>query len=167
MSDRVIPMVTLGAALGCGLVAGVFFAFSSFVMPALGRLPAAQGILAMQAINLTAVTRWLMAALLGTAAACLVLAISSLVTWSEPGARLRLAGCILYLAGTILLTRAFHIPRNDALAAVQPDGAEAARLWARYLTEWTAGNHVRTAAALVAALLLILSLLARDPSPRG
>lgn len=47
--------VTLIAALGCGLVAGVFFAFSSFVMPALKRLPPAQGISAMQSINRLAV----------------------------------------------------------------------------------------------------------------
>ena len=32
---------TLATALGCGLVAGVFFAFSTFVMPALKRLPPA------------------------------------------------------------------------------------------------------------------------------
>jgi uncharacterized membrane protein len=32
---------TLVTALGCGLVAGVFFAFSSFVMPALARLTSA------------------------------------------------------------------------------------------------------------------------------
>jgi hypothetical protein len=35
---------------------GVFFAFSSFVMAALRRLPAAQGIAAMQSIHVTAVT---------------------------------------------------------------------------------------------------------------
>ena len=26
--------------VGCGMISGVFFAFSGFVMPALGRLPA-------------------------------------------------------------------------------------------------------------------------------
>lgn len=30
--------------LGCGLVAGVFFAFSTFIMSALARLKAAEGI---------------------------------------------------------------------------------------------------------------------------
>ncbi|WP_181824162.1 hypothetical protein [Chroococcidiopsis thermalis] len=34
----------LFAALGSGLVAGVFFAFSTFVMLALARIPSAQGI---------------------------------------------------------------------------------------------------------------------------
>ena len=40
--------------VGCSVIAGVFFTFSGFVMPALGRLPAPQGIAAMQAINVTA-----------------------------------------------------------------------------------------------------------------
>jgi uncharacterized membrane protein len=44
-------VLTVVAALGCGLNAGVFFAFSSFVMAALRRLPPAQGIAAMQSIN--------------------------------------------------------------------------------------------------------------------
>ena len=32
------------AALGCGLMAGVFFAFSTFVMKALSRIPQGEGI---------------------------------------------------------------------------------------------------------------------------
>ena len=62
---------TLATALGCGLVAGVFFAFSSFVMPALRRLPAAQGVAAMQSINRLAPTPVFMTALFGTALAAL------------------------------------------------------------------------------------------------
>ena len=47
--------VALAAAVGAGVNGGVFFAFSSFVMPALQRLPDAQGIAAMQSVNVTAV----------------------------------------------------------------------------------------------------------------
>lgn len=70
-------VLALLAALGCGLVGGAFFAFSSFVMPALGRLPGAEGIAAMQAINILAVTPAFMAALFGTAAVCLGLGAAS------------------------------------------------------------------------------------------
>jgi uncharacterized membrane protein len=56
MLDGLLFVLTLFAALGCGLVAGVFFAFSTFVMKALARLPAEQGIAAMQAINAAAAT---------------------------------------------------------------------------------------------------------------
>jgi uncharacterized membrane protein len=67
-----VPYVaTLAATLGCGLNTGVFFAFSTFVMPALKRLPAVQGIAAMQSINKLAVTPAFMAVLFGTAVAYL------------------------------------------------------------------------------------------------
>lgn len=63
---RAAHLLTVAAVLGCGLNAGVFFAFSGFVMAALRRLPAPQGIAAMQSINVTAVRPPLMAALFGT-----------------------------------------------------------------------------------------------------
>ena len=60
--DGFLFVLTLLAILGCGMIAGVFFAFSAFVMKALARLPAEQGIAAMQAINVAAVTFAFMAA---------------------------------------------------------------------------------------------------------
>lgn len=150
--------LTLLSALGCGLIAGVFFAFSSFVMKALGRLPPAQGIAAMQSINVAVITPSFLIVFLGTAATCVVLAISALSTWEKPGSSCLLAGSLLYLVGTILVTVAFHIPRNGALAAVDPASADGVRLWARYLVRWTAWNHVRTAAALAATAALSVGL---------
>jgi hypothetical protein len=46
MIDGRIHVLTVAAAVGSGVMAGVFFAFSTFVMRALGRLPAPQGIAA-------------------------------------------------------------------------------------------------------------------------
>ena len=54
--SRVLYIATLATALGCGLIAGAFFAFSSFVMPALKRLPTTEGIAAMQSITAAALT---------------------------------------------------------------------------------------------------------------
>lgn len=164
MIDRLLFALTLFSALGCGLIAGVFFAFSAFVMKALARLPPAQGIAAMQSINVVVINPLFMAAFFGTAAGCVVMAVSSLLMWHRPGAALLLVGSLLYLVGTILVTIVFNVPRNDALAAVDPASADGARLWTRYVTTWTAWNHVRTAAALAAAALLTIALcLPRNP----
>ena len=51
MMDELLFLLTLLSALGCGLMAGFFFAFSVCVMDALSRLPAAQAVTAMQTIN--------------------------------------------------------------------------------------------------------------------
>ncbi|OYD92545.1 hypothetical protein CDG76_23800 [Nostoc sp. 'Peltigera membranacea cyanobiont' 210A] len=146
--------LTLFTALGCGLVAGVFFAFSTFVMNALARLQPKEGIIAMQSINITAINPLFMLALFGTAAACIFLAVSSVLKWHQPGAAYLLIGSLLYLIGTVLVTIAFNVPLNDALAIAKPDSPEGANLWARYLTNWTFWNHVRTIAALAAALMI-------------
>ena len=158
MRSSWLVVVTFCAALGCGLIAGAFFAFSSFVMKALARLPPAQGIAAMNSINVFAVTPLFMTALFGTAAGCLAVAVSVLFRWQEPGAAYLLIGAGLYLVGTILVTIVFNVPRNNALGAVDPVSADGARLWADYLTSWTAWNHVRTAAALAAAASLTLAI---------
>jgi uncharacterized membrane protein len=156
--DGFLFALTLATALGCGLIAGVFFAFSSFVMRALARLPAAQGIAAMQSINVVAITPAFMLALFGTAVACLALAVWSIADWDDSFGPYLAIGSVLYVVGTIVVTIAFNVPRNDALARLDPDAAGAEADWRRYVSEWTAWNHVRGAAALAAAALLAIAL---------
>src|SRR5438094_485487 len=151
-----IYVLTFAAALGSGLVAGIFFAFSNFVMKALARIP--HGIAAMQSINVVVLNGWFFAVFFGTAVCCLALAISSFVRWQKPGAGYLLVGSLLYLIGTILVTIACNVPLNDALAAVDPSSADAGRVWTNYLKNWTTWNHVRTIAALAAAASFILGL---------
>jgi uncharacterized membrane protein len=156
--DEFLVALTAVTALGSGLNAGVFFAFSSFVMKALARLQPAQGIAAMQSINLMAVTPAFMTALFGTATACVALGVWALVDWDASFGPWLLAGSAAYLLGTIGLTVAYHVPRNNALAALRPQGAEAAGRWTRYAAEWTRGNHLRAAASLAAAVSFTLAL---------
>ncbi len=151
MSNSLFFSLKLSSALGCGLVAGIFFAFSTFVMSALGRLQPAQGIAAMQSINITVINPWFMTAFLGTSVLCVLLGLSSLFQKQQPGAIYLFIGSLLYLGGTLLVTILFNVPMNDALEAVAPNSTEAAMLWTRYLTNWTFWNHVRTVAALAAA----------------
>lgn len=158
MFNNNLATITFTAAIGSGLVAGVFFAFSTFVMSALGRLQPAQSITAMQSINITAINPLFMAALFGTGAVCLFLSVSSLLKWNQPGTAYLLIGSLLYLVGTLGVTMVCNVPFNDALAIVKPDSAEGASLWEKYLTDWTLWNHVRTLAALVAAVLLTIAL---------
>ena len=58
---------TVLAALGSGLVAGLFFGFSTAVMKALARLPPAQGMKAMQDINVVILNPVFLAVFMGTA----------------------------------------------------------------------------------------------------
>jgi uncharacterized membrane protein len=165
-ADRLLLGLKIASALGCGLTAGVLFAFSSFLMSSLARLPPAQGIAAMQAINITVVTPSFFGVFFGTAVLCLYLGGRSLLSWDEPGAAWVRAGCLLYVLGTIVVTIAFNVPLNNALAAVKPESAEGATLWAAYLSRWTAWNHVRTLAALAAAGMFVIAIWQRPTQMR-
>lgn len=159
MSETVLSGLTIVAALGSGLMAGFFFAFSAVIMTALGRLPAARGIAAMQSINVVVINPWFLGIFLGTVVAGVVVAVASFSSWTDPDANLRLAGGVLYLVGAIGVSMAFNVPRNDALAAVDAESPEAASRWATYVPQWTAWNTVRMVAALAAAALFIAALV--------
>lgn len=158
MTGTLIFALTLASALGSALIAGVFFIFSVAVMPALGRIAPAAGIAAMQSINVTILNPWFFLAFFGTAAISLFLAVAALAGWAEGGSAYLIAGCLLYVAGSVLVTGVFNVPLNTALAAVLPDSAEGSDLWARYLSTWTVWNHLRAVASLGAAASFILAL---------
>jgi uncharacterized membrane protein len=159
MLDQALFILTFVAAIGSALVAGIFFAFSTFIMAALGRIPPEQGINAMQQINITVINPLFMLAFMGTGALCLVLGGGAFLRWDDPGTKLIMLASVIYLVGCIGVTMMLNVPLNDALAAVQPGTPQAATLWTRYLSEWTFWNHVRTIAPLVSAVLFIWALL--------
>jgi uncharacterized membrane protein len=160
MIDGYLFPLTVIAALGCGLIAGVFYAFSVMVMRSLARLPAQHGIATMQAINTAALRPAFLWVFTGTAALCAAVVVGSLVDWDDASTYL-LVGGLLYLVGSFGLTAGYHVPRNEALGRDEPSSADAAAHWSRYVREWTRWNHIRGAAALVAAAVLTIALHVR------
>ncbi|NUP07032.1 MAG: DUF1772 domain-containing protein [Polyangiaceae bacterium] len=158
MIDRALFTLTLLCALGSGLIAGVFFAFSNFVMKALERLPAAQGIAAMQAINVTVLNRLFLGIFVGTAIVCVATTVVALAFRRQPFPVAILVGTALYVVGTFIVTGACNVPRNDIIAAVDPNSAEAVAVWADYLRSWTTWNTVRTIASFVSSASFIIAL---------
>ncbi|MEV8592038.1 anthrone oxygenase family protein [Streptomyces sp. NPDC052012] len=158
MIDGPYFVLTVLGVLGTGLVAGAFCAFSAFVMKGLAALPPAQGVGAMQAISVAAVTAAFMAVFIGSAVLCAVIAVVTFVLWPDEGTAELLVGSALYLFGSFGVTIAANVPRNDALARLEPGTPEAAAYWPAYVREWTLWNHVRTVASAGAALAYLLAL---------
>jgi len=154
-----IPIIGTTALLGSALIGGVFFAFSSFVMKALAKMPSAEGIAAMQSINVVVINPSFLGAFMGTAVLSLGVGGLALTDWDHPSASFFLGGAILYLAGTFLVTMLGNVPLNDQLAAVPATDPAALKVWEHYLGRWTMWNHVRAASAMVAALLFSLGLM--------
>lgn len=159
MLDHILFLLTLYSTIGCGLMAGIFFIFSNTVMSALGGLRPAEGISAMQSINRVILNPLFFAVFMGTAVSCLIVALFQI--WKpQPSTNVYLlSGSLLYLIGSILVTIVKNVPMNNALDKVESESDEGAKLWEMYLSEWTAWNHVRTVACLLASILLIIALM--------
>lgn len=158
MIEQIIPYVIFLAALGCGLIAGVFFAFSSFVMTALAKLPAKNGIAAMQSINITVLNKSFLTIFMGTALATVLLIVHSILNIENTNAFYLITGSLFYLIGSFLVTVVGNVPLNDALARVRSEEETSVLLWKNYLSKWSRWNHIRTLASLVALAFFILAL---------
>ncbi len=150
--------VILCALLGCGLMAGLFFAFSVAVMRALANLSPERGIAAMQAINIAILNPVFLTVFMGTSALCAYLLLASLLTGRTASSPYLLAGSLLYLLGVLLVTVTVNVPLNNTLAPLTPDNPDSIAVWNTYLSRWTAWNHVRTVAATLATALFAVAL---------
>lgn len=142
-----IAPLSLCAAVATGLLGGVFFAFSNFVMKALAFLPNGSGAEAMRSINRVVLNPLFLSIFTGAAFAGAVLGIFAVTHWQNPGSGALLTGSLLYLAGGFFVTAAGNVPLNNALATADPEDPA---VWQDYLKRWTRWNHVRAVACLAA-----------------
>ena len=147
------------AITGSGLTAGIFFAFSTFVMAALARIPPEQGIAAMNSINVTVINPWFFTVFFGTPAVCAMLGVMALLRGASPARPSSSPPASSISWALLVVTMVFNVPLNNELAAVTSTSGEGAALWLRYLRDWTFWNTVRTAAPLLAMLLLLLAMV--------
>ena len=109
MARTTLPIgLVFVAAIGSGTVGGIFYAFSSFVMKALGRIPPEQGIAAMNSINVVVINPSFMFAFIDTVLVCLALAPGSYYWWPQVNGKLVLGAALLYLVGSFAVTMLFN-----------------------------------------------------------
>lgn len=151
-----ILFIEVSVLLGCALVGGIFFAFSSFVMKALGRIPDPAGMRAMQSINIVVLNPLFLGLFCGTALLSVILVVNGIATTTSPWL---IAGGLSYFLGTFLVTALGNVPLNNRLAAASPSDPAGHATWQSYLPRWTFLNHLRTTAAILAAFCVLMGLL--------
>lgn len=144
---RWILGLTLFCVVGSGTDGGAYFAFSTFVMQALHRIPPELAVRAMHEIDRAAENLWFAIALFGTGIAAIILGAHSLRRLTTPRGKYLLAGSLIYLV-SLLVTFGCNVPLNNALDMVKPGSADVARSWQRYWDVWMVWNHIRTITAL-------------------
>lgn len=158
MTDKIALILTFLAALGTGLIAGLFFAFSTSVMRALGKVPPNEGMAAMQHINLVILNPLFLGVFMGTAIVSIGAAILGVVGFGRPGSLWLIAGAVLYIVGSLMVTMRLNVPMNNALAAADTASAAGQEIWKNYLVNWTFWNHVRSLASLAASAAFTIGL---------
>ncbi len=153
-----MQLFALGIAIvATGLVAGVFLAFSDFVMRSLGKTLPAAGCETMLVVNREVYRTVFMALLLGMSVFSVALAIYAQLQLDGPSARWILAGSAAYFVGTFLVTMLFNVPMNHRLDAGGHDTPEAIDYWQVYLKSWARWNTVRTVVPILAMFCYLMS----------
>lgn len=152
--DDLVNSLLFFSLIGSGLVAGMFFAFSNFIMKALGVLSQSNGVTAMQEINRKVLNPFFLSFFLGTAGTTLVIIVFFFVTSLDSW--IVLTGSLFYFNGTFLVTGTRNVPLNNQLEAVNAEDNGSQDVWERYLKSWTMWNHIRTASSLIAMICFIL-----------
>lgn len=155
--ESVIAILLWVGAPGCGLMAGVYFAFSAFVMTALARVGHA-GTLAMNSINTVILRSLFMPFFLGTTIASAALVVLGLREIDGTRGQLMVAGGAIYVLGMFLVTMFCNVPLNNALLAVETESRTGTAIWQDYLKRWTRWNHVRAVSCVLASAAFIAAL---------
>ncbi len=155
------PVLLWTSAIGCGLMAGVYFAFSAFIMTSLGRIAPASGMVAMNATSVDIVKSPFMPVFVLTTLTAASLAVLGVVRWGQHGSALMVIGGAIYVLGMFGVTVMVNQPMNEALLAADPATSQGVAVWSRYLVDWTRWNHLRTISSTVAMAMFIAALLAR------
>jgi uncharacterized membrane protein len=150
----IVRVVTFATAVASLITGGSLYAFSTFVMPALDRLSGTDAITAMQAINVRAPRSLLMLPLVASIVGTVVVGAYALLRPETPHRVLLLVAAAVGVIAFVI-TPAYHIPHNEALAKVDPHAAGATAQWVDYSVAWTRWNHARTIAYLASGVALI------------
>ena len=152
-------LLAVFSAIAYGLLAGVFLAFSDFIMRSLAQVSNGGGLEAMQAINREVFRAVFMVLFIGMAPLSVVLTVHGLF-WDGGTAALMIAAAgLVYLLGCFGVTVVGNVPLNQKLDRMEMGREAALAFWRdEYLPRWTAWNTVRTCACAISATLVILGL---------
>ena len=158
MQSTLLTVLAWTMALSSGLMAGIYLAFSGFIMRAFATLAPADGIAAMNAINETIVKTSFLPLFFGSSIAAALLVVFGFWQWGAPGSSRAIIAGGSYVVGMFIITATANVPLNKRLAEITRDNTEARQIWDRYQISWTRWNTARTIAAL-STLVISIDLL--------
>ena len=159
--SELITAIIVASILGAGLITGLLFAFSNFVMRALADLPSDEAMFAMQRINVTIINPVFMMFFLGTPVLCSIITFTTIQNINESGSLYLLIGALAYIIGPFGITMLFNVPLNNILA--RTNVSDANEIWPMYQKRWQWWNHIRTYIGVASIVFMSIGLGSIEP----
>ncbi|BFM51379.1 anthrone oxygenase family protein [Marinomonas sp. THO17] len=139
-----------------GIMTGIYFAFSVFVMGALNRLMAKEAINVMNSINQLILRSGFMPVFFATSLCLFGAFIWHVFHWQSNVSWLWITSALIYLLGMFAITLFGNVPLNEWLKRTQEDAdtSHNQARWREYSVKWTMLNHLRVLSSGVACYLL-------------
>ena len=149
--DLLRAVSLFAALLMSGLMAGLYFAFSTSVLPGIGRRDDSTFVDSMRAMNSAILNPLFLLVFLGPAPLGLVAAATRLGEGHRAGLGWATTGLVLYVV-TLVITGVVNVPLNNRLDSTEPPEAARALFEQRWV-RWNAVRAVLCTAALAAFAL--------------
>lgn len=162
--EKIFSLSLLISSVTCGVMAGIYFAFSIFVMKALSSMPGSSGAMAMRAINDVILKTAFLPLFFLSTILCAALAIIAVVKWKIDGSGIIVSASLVYVVGMFVVTTAFNVPLNNKLAGLNMQEIDVELEWKSFVQAWTNYNHVRTVSSTVACALFAYGYKLKWPS---
>jgi len=146
-------------ALWSGVVAGVFSAFSEFIMSALLKAEPASGMEAMQHINRDVIKTQFVAGILSIAVFSALFALYGLAVFEGAALVTLILAPLIYLPSVFAMTMIGNVPMNNRLDSLDYTSAAAHAYWLEYGRKWTRLNHFRSLGSILTSGLYIIAAI--------
>jgi uncharacterized membrane protein len=153
-------IILILTATATALIAGCLYGYSVSVNGGLGKLSDEGYLSAMQSINRAILNPLFFASFMG---ALILLPLSTWLHYRSGASSsflLLLAASLIYIFGTFIVTMAVNVPLNEALGKFNIQSATAAEIASqrlRFEVQWNRFHNIRTIAAIISLVLVIIA----------
>ena len=143
-----------------GLMGGIYFTFSVFVMKALNQLPPLQAGEAMNKINDVIINTLFLPVFFISTLWHAGLIVWCFADWKNPQSTIMITAALLYIVGMFGVTVFGNVPLNNKLkfSIDKKDEQSLIQSWKEYYQPWARLNHLRMTSCIFSCALLTLAI---------
>ena len=150
--ETLILLTLSTSTISAGAMAGVYFAFSGFIMASLDQQGPDRAKETMNTINRVILRSWFMPLFFGSTLMNVIILLVAALNSELPGRGALIAGASIYIIGMFGCTAVFNVPLNNRLANTAGESGKSIN-WSDYCIVWTRWNHLRSVSCVATTVL--------------